>query len=152
MSQSHLFYMERALRLARRAEAQGEVPVGAVLVYGGDIIGEGWNQSITENDPTAHGEIMALRQGAKALGNYRLVDTTLYVTLEPCIMCAGALVHARVQLCVYGASDPKGGALCKHHQWLEALPLNHRVQHMGGVLGEESSDLLKAFFQARRVM
>lgn len=142
--------MEHALTLAHRAEEQGEVPVGAVLVYGSDIIGEGWNQSITNNDPTAHAEIMALRQGAHTLGNYRLVGTVLYVTLEPCIMCAGALVHARIKHCVYGATDPKAGALCSIHQLLDTPVLNHRVQHTGGVLGEESGVLLKDFFQARR--
>ncbi len=150
MSASHIFYMEKALALARHGESQGEVPVGAVLVCGDDIIGEGWNQSITDNDPTAHAEVIALRHGAKTLGNYRLVDTTLYVTLEPCIMCAGALVHARVKHCIYGATDLKAGALCSIHQLLDTPALNHRVQHMGGILAQESRTLLKSFFQARR--
>ena len=126
------------------------MPVGAVLVYQGEIIGEGWNRPITAHDPTAHAEIMALRAGAERLGNYRLVDTTLYVTLEPCVMCAGAMVHARIARLVYGAADPKGGAAGSVVDIFGLPQLNHRVDVQGGVLAEECGAMLQAFFRARR--
>src|SRR5579863_5799251 len=121
-------FMQAALALARQAEAAGEVPVGAVLVKDGAIIGSGWNHPIGAHDPTAHAEVAALRAAAQALGNYRLTDTTLYVTLEPCAMCAGALVHARVKRLVYGASDPKAGAAGSVLDIVRAPALNHRLE------------------------
>ncbi len=143
--------MECAIALARRAEVAGEVPVGAVLVNDGEIIGEGWNRPIGAADPTAHAEILALREGAQRLGNYRLPGTTLYVTLEPCVMCAGALIHARVGRLVFGASDPKGGAA---GGVFDLLPpdgrFNHRMDCTGGVLAGPCSELLRAFFRRRR--
>jgi tRNA(adenine34) deaminase len=145
-----LFWMQRALELAHQAEAEGEVPVGAILVKEDQILGEGWNAPIGEHDPTAHAEIRALRNAAKRLGNYRLPDTTLYVTLEPCVMCAGAIIHARVQRVVYGAVDPKTGAAGSVFDILNSELHNHRVQISGGVLEQECSTLLKDFFQAKR--
>ena len=144
-------FMMEALDLARTAEAAGEVPVGAVLVRDGEIIGRGWNQPITGSDPTAHAEIVALRDAARTAGNYRLPGSTLYVTLEPCPMCAGAIVHARVERVVYGAVDPKGGAAGSVFDLLPSDDrFNHRVAVDGGVLAEEGGDLLRAFFRARR--
>jgi len=142
--------MRRALDLARQAEGAGEVPVGAVLVKDGEIISEGWNCPITTNDPTAHAEIIALRAGGLALNNYRLVESTLYITLEPCAMCMAAIVHARVKRLVFGAYDPKRGAVCNALRLAEAGFLNHRVEWTGGVLEEECSALLKGFFKSRR--
>lgn len=143
-------FMREALVLARQAEAMGEVPVGAVLVKDGAVIGSGWNRPISANDPTAHAEIAALRAGAAALGNYRLTDTTLYVTLEPCAMCAGAMVHARVKRLVYGAADPKTGAAGSVFNLTRTELLNHRLEVEGGVLAEECGELLKGFFSRRR--
>ncbi len=145
-----LFWMQRALELAQQAQAEGEVPVGAVLVKADQILGEGWNAPISEHDPTAHAEIRALRHAAKRLGNYRLLDTTLYVTLEPCVMCAGAIIHARVKRVVYGARDPKTGAAGSVFNILNSEQHNHRVQITSGVLQQECSTLLTDFFQARR--
>lgn len=142
--------MRHALRLAQRAEQQGEVPVGAVLIHQEQCIAEGWNQPIQTHDPSAHAEIVALRRGGAALGNYRLIDTTLYVTLEPCVMCMGALAHARVKRLVFGAFDPKRGAVCHALQLSEASFLNHRLEWTGGVLAESCSALLIDFFKARR--
>lgn len=142
--------MRHALRLAQRAERQGEVPVGAVLIYQDQCIADGWNQPIQTHDPSAHAEIVALRRGGAALGNYRLIDTTLYVTLEPCVMCMGALAHARVKRLVFGAFDPKRGAVCHALQLSEASFLNHRLEWTGGVLAESCSALLIDFFKARR--
>lgn len=143
--------MERALELAMRAEAEGEVPVGAVLVRGGKVIGEGWNRPIGEQDPSAHAEIMALRDAGRREGNYRLPGTTLYVTLEPCPMCAGAIVHARVGKVVFGAPDPRSGAA---GSVFDLLPSDGRFNHFtaveGGLLAERSGELLRAFFRARR--
>jgi len=143
-------YMRRALELAAQAEAQGEVPVGALVVMEGEVIGEGWNRPITAHDPTAHAEIVALRAAAATLGNYRVNGATLYVTLEPCPMCAGAMVHARVARVVYGASDPLAGSGGSVFNLLNSSALNHRAQVQGGVLVEECSQRLKLFFQARR--
>jgi tRNA(adenine34) deaminase len=145
-----LFWMQRALELARQAEAEGEVPVGAVLVKDEQILGESWNAPIGEHDPTAHAEIRALRNAATRLGNYRLLDTTLYVTLEPCVMCAGAIIHARVKRVVYGAADPKTGAAGSVFDILNSELHNHCVEITSGVLESECSALLKEFFQARR--
>lgn len=143
-------WMRRALELATVARREGEVPVGAVLVREGVIIGEGYNQPIGRHDPTAHAEIEALRQAALAAGNYRLPGTTLYVTLEPCPMCAGALVHARVARVVYAAPDPRTGAAGTVFDLLREPRLNHCAQVTGGVLESISADLLRAFFRSRR--
>ena len=144
------FWMQHALELAKRAEAEGEVPVGAVLVKDDQVIAEGWNQSITLQDPTAHAEVVALRNAANKLANYRLNDTTLYVTLEPCCMCAGAMVHARVKRVVYGANDPKTGASGSVFTVLNSELHNHRIDILPGVLAEECSQVLKEFFKSKR--
>jgi tRNA(adenine34) deaminase len=143
-------FMQRALELAQRAEQHGEVPVGAVLVKDGEIIAEGWNQPISSNDPTAHAEIVTLREAAAKLENYRLVDTTLYVTLEPCIMCMGAIIHARVKRLVFGATDPKAGAACTVYTIPADRRLNHHVEVEGGVLAGQCGNLLTEFFRQRR--
>jgi tRNA(adenine34) deaminase len=143
-------WMRRALELAAQAEEEGEVPVGAVLVRDGEVIAEGWNRPIAGHDPTAHAEIQALRAGAAAVGNYRLGGTTLYVTLEPCPMCAGAMVHARVKRLVFGAADPRTGSAGSVFDLVRSEHLNHRLEVMGGILGEECSGMLRSFFRARR--
>jgi tRNA(adenine34) deaminase len=150
MSDADIFWLRHALQLAEQARTAGEVPVGAVLVREEKIIGEGWNQPISARDPTAHAEIIALRQGAQFLDNYRLLNTTLYVTLEPCAMCAGAMVHARISRLVFGATDPRAGAAGSVFNIIEEKKLNHQVIYLGGVLGAECSALLKNFFQAKR--
>ncbi|HVR71076.1 MAG TPA: tRNA adenosine(34) deaminase TadA [Vicinamibacteria bacterium] len=146
---AHEAFMRRALDLARAAGRAGEVPVGAVLVRGEEVVGEGSNQPIREHDPTAHAEVVALRRAAAALGNYRLPGTTLYVTVEPCLMCVGALVNARVATLVYGAPEPKSGAVASRLR-LENLPLSHRVEVVAGVLAEDARGLLVEFFKSRR--
>ena len=145
-------FMRRALELARHAEAEhAEVPVGAVLVDAeGEVVGEGWNRSISANDPSAHAEIMALREAGARLGNYRFPGATLYVTLEPCVMCSGALVHARVARVVYAADDPKTGAAGSVFDTLVSPLHNHRIVVDKGLRAEESAVLLRAFFRARR--
>ena len=144
------YWMSRALELARRAGAASEVPVGAVLVRNGEVLGEGWNQSIGVCDPTAHAEMLALRAAAAASGNYRLAACTLYATLEPCPMCAGAMIHARVARLVFGAADPRAGAAGSVFNLLQTDVLNHRIQISSGVLAEECGSLLRAFFRVRR--
>jgi tRNA(adenine34) deaminase len=143
-------FMRRALELARMAQSAGEVPVGAVIVKDGAIVAEGWNRPIATQDPTAHAEIIALRAAGVALNTYRLIDTTLYVTLEPCPMCAGAMVHARVRRLVFGATDPRAGAAGTVFNIVQHQALNHRLESTGGVLAEECSTLLRDFFVARR--
>lgn len=147
---THRDYMLRAFELARQAEQQDEVPVGAVLVRDGEIIGEGFNQVISLNDPSAHAEAMAIRAAGKHLQNYRLVNTTLYVTLEPCAMCAGMITHARVATLVYGADDPRTGAAGTALEVLNHATMNHKVELVRGVLAEECGELLSQFFQKRR--
>ena len=142
--------MERAIHLAREAQNVGEVPVGALIFFEGEIIGEGWNRPILDHDPTAHAEITALREAGRTLQNYRLVGATLYVTLEPCVMCMGAISHARIQRIVYGAPDPKRGAAGSALQLADADFLNHRIEVSGGLLEETCSALLLDFFRARR--
>ena len=143
--------MRRALELADKAESLGEIPVGAVLVDGtGKIIGEGWNLSIVNSDPTAHAEIVALRHAAQCIQNYRLLNTTLYVTLEPCTMCAGAILHSRIKRLVFGASDAKTGAVGSRFHFFDDYKMNHSLEITGGVLQEECSRRLSAFFQKRR--
>ena len=148
MSEQH--WMQQALALAGKAAAVGEVPVGAVLVSAGRCIAEGWNQPIGGHDPTAHAEVVALRAAGVSQANYRLTGTTLYVTLEPCLMCVGAIVHARVQRLVFGASDPKSGAVTTCMKGFEAPGLNHRVEWSAGVLADECGEILKTFFRSRR--
>lgn len=143
-------WMEHALSLARQAAAEGEVPVGAVLIIDGQATGEGYNRPIGTCDPTAHAEILALRQAAVRIGNYRLVGSTLYVTLEPCPMCAGAIVHARVGRVVFGANDPRSGAGGTVLNLLQSEHLNHQAQVESGVLAEACGQLLRDFFRARR--
>ncbi len=144
-------WMAHAMTLASKAEALGEVPVGAVVVLDREIIGEGWNSPITDSDPTAHAEIMALRQAGEHSANYRLPNAELYVTLEPCVMCAGAMVHARIKRVVFGAFDPKSGAAGSIFNLLPSeQPFNHRVDATGGVLEAECAEQLKAFFRKRR--
>ena len=143
--------MRYALTLADKAEALGEIPVGAVLVdESGNIIGEGWNLSIVQSDPTAHAEIIALRNGAKNIQNYRLLNTTLYVTLEPCTMCAGAILHSRIKRLVFGTSDYKTGAVGSRFHFFDDYKMNHTLEITSGVLAEECSQKLSAFFQKRR--
>lgn len=146
-----IFWLTKAIELAKKAEAMGEVPVGAVLVQNNQIIGEGWNQPIMHCDPTAHAEIIALRQAAQKNQNYRLPDTTLYVTLEPCIMCAGAIIHARVKRLVYGADDPKSGAIASVFKVTQPGLLNHDVICERGILADECGQILKRFFQKQRI-
>ena len=145
-----LFWMQHALELAKRAESEGEVPVGAIVVYDEQVIGEGWNSPINDNDPTAHAEIMALRSAAKKIDNYRLLDTTLYVTLEPCIMCTGAITQSRVKRVVYGATDPKAGAAESAFNILGTDCLNHQVDVERGVLATECGQILTDFFRQKR--
>ena len=149
-SEADEHWMREALTLAWQAEKVGEVPVGAVVVKQGAIIGRGWNHPIAAQDPTAHAEIVAMRAAARSLGNYRLTDTTLYVTLEPCAMCAGAMVHARIRRLVFGAADPRAGAAGSVFNLVRAAPLNHSLDVSGGVLAEECGELLKRFFAQRR--
>ncbi len=143
-------WMRHAIRLAQRAEDQGEVPVGAVLIKEKNCIAEGWNTPIQSHDPTAHAEIMAIRRAGKVLKNYRLTNTTLYVTLEPCVMCMGAISHARIERLIFGAFDPKRGAVCNALQLSDAPFLNHRIEWQGGVLENNCSTLLKGFFRVKR--
>ena len=142
--------MRRALELAARAEAEGEVPVGALIVRDGAVLGEGWNRPIGAHDPTAHAEMLALRAAAAKVSDYRLGGATLYVTLEPCPMCAAAMAHARIARLVFGAWDPRQGAAGSAFNLVTAPALNHRVDSMGGVLSEDCGALLRRFFAARR--
>ena len=144
------FWMEEALRAAQRALEAGEVPVGAVVVHAGEIVGRGWNRNLTDSDPTAHAEVIALRQAGANLGNHRLGECELFATIEPCPMCAGALVHARVKRLVYGADDPKAGAVRSVMEVLNHPKLNHRMEVRGGVLAGRSAELLQSFFRNRR--
>jgi tRNA(adenine34) deaminase len=143
-------WMEEALRAAQRALEAGEVPVGAVVVCDGKIAGRGWNQNIAANDPTAHAEIVALREAGATIGNHRLENCDLFATIEPCAMCAGALVHARIKRLVYGADDPKAGAVRSVMQVLNHPQLNHKVEVRSGVLAGRSAELLQSFFKNRR--
>lgn len=144
-------YMQLALALAEQAAEQGEVPVGAVVVSPqGEVIGRGFNQPLGQNDPTAHAEIMALRDAATRMGNYRLSGCRLYVTIEPCSMCAGSLVHARIAELIFGAKEPRAGVICSQQQLLDSSWLNHRCQWRGGVLEQECAQRMRDFFAARR--
>ncbi|MDO8268390.1 MAG: tRNA adenosine(34) deaminase TadA [Moraxellaceae bacterium] len=150
-SEQDQVFMQRALQLALAGEALGEVPVGAVLVQDGVIIGEGFNAPITRHDPTAHAEVVALRAAAERVGNYRLEKTTLYVTLEPCTMCVGALVHARVARVVFAAAEPKAGSLVSARRQLESGYYNHVFLFEGGLLADEAGTMLSDFFRRRRL-
>lgn len=150
MTDYHQHFMRRALELADSALAQDEVPVGALIVAGDEIVAEGWNQPISGVDATAHAEIVAIRAACAATGNYRLSGLTLYVTLEPCLMCAGAIIHARIGQVFYGAVDPRAGAVTSVFQAFDEPRLNHRVTHAGGLLADECSEKLRAFFRSRR--
>ncbi|HEV3041625.1 MAG TPA: tRNA adenosine(34) deaminase TadA [Candidatus Angelobacter sp.] len=143
-------WMQMALELARRAAELGEVPVGALVIKDGEVLGQGHNRNLLDNDPTAHAEMVALRQAAARFGNHRLVGCEMVVTIEPCAMCAGAIVHARLARLVYGASDPKAGAVESVIQVLNHPRLNHKVQVTPGVLNDRCSEILKSFFQAKR--
>ena len=151
-SETDLGHMRAALAEAEAAAESGEVPVGAVVVVGGAIIARGHNRSETDNDPSAHAEIVALREAARTTGNYRLTDATLYVTLEPCAMCMGALVQARIERLVFGAYDPKAGAAGSAIDLSDSPSFNHRFEINGGVMAEECGSLLKSFFESRRTL
>ena len=148
---NHEHYIRYAISLAQKAESQGEVPVGAVIVKNNEIIAEGYNQPIQLNDPTAHAEMMALRAAAKKLNNYRLTDCVMYVTLEPCSMCVGAMIHARISHLVFGASEPKTGAAGSAFHLLNDPKHNHQIDCHGGVLAQECASILKNFFQNKRL-
>ena len=150
LAMSHEDWMRRALALADRAADEGEVPVGAVLVRDGVLLGEGWNQVIATQDPSGHAEMVALRDAARVEGNYRLPGSILYVTLEPCTMCVGAMVHARVAHLVFGAREPRAGVVCSNCALLDEPWYNHKVGWQGDVLAEDSAGRLQAFFRARR--
>ncbi len=150
MSFSDEYFMQKALELADQAAAQGEVPVGAVVVLENNIIGSGWNQPISAHDPTAHAEMVAVRDAAQTLNNYRLSGASLYVTIEPCTMCAGALIHSRIKRVIFGATEPKSGVAVSNGCLFEGEHLNHRVEVSGGVLADSCSALMSAFFQRRR--
>ena len=144
------FYMAKALQLAEQAGAIGEVPVGAILVKDGEIVGEGFNQPISGCDPTAHAEIVAMRNAAKNLNNYRLNDCDLYVTIEPCTMCVGAMVHGRIRRVLFGALEPRAGALQSQLQLMNQSHYNHSIEWQGGVLAQECGDLISSFFRRKR--
>lgn len=150
MAKPDELWMEEALREAQRALALGEVPVGAVVVHQGNIVGRGCNRPLSANDPTAHAEILALRESGQTIGNYRLLDCDLYVTVEPCAMCAGAITHARIRRLIYGAEDSKAGAVHSMLQVLNHPKLNHQVEVSSGVLAARCMDLLQTFFRDRR--
>lgn len=143
-------WMEEALRCAQRALEIGEVPVGAVVVCNGEIVGRGWNRNLTARDPTAHAEILALREAGATVGNHRLGECALFVTIEPCAMCAGAMVHARIQRLVYGSDDPKAGAVRSVMQVVNHPQLNHKIEVRSGVLAGRGAELLQTFFKSRR--
>ncbi len=145
-----IVFMTRALELARTAAEEGEVPVGALVVHNGQVVGEGWNRPVSSADPSAHAEIVALRQAAAALENYRLPECTLYVTLEPCTMCVGAMIHGRIARVVYGATEPKAGVVESNGCLPQAAYFNHRLAFEGGVCAAQSAALLQAFFRERR--
>ncbi len=143
-------WMQEALRCAQRALEAGEVPVGAIVVCDGEVVGRGWNRNLTENDPTAHAEVVALREAGRNLGNYRLGDCELFATIEPCAMCAGAAVHARLRRLVYGADDPKAGAVHSILRVVNHPGLNHQMEIRGGVLAGRSAEMVQEFFRGRR--
>ena len=151
MSAEHEHWMNYCLQLAEKAAGADEVPVGAVVVRDGEILGEGWNRPISDSDPTAHAEIIAIRAAAKSAGNYRIPNSKLYVTIEPCAMCAGAMVHARVSELIFGAKEPRAGAVSSTLNLLDQEHLNHRVCWSGGVLEEQCGEQISRFFRQRRL-
>ncbi len=147
---NHEYWMRHCLELAQKAKALGEVPVGAVIIDNNEmLLGEGWNQPISSHDPSSHAEIIALRNAANSLQNYRLPNTRLYVTVEPCAMCAGALIHARVKSVIFGAKEPRTGAVCSHLQLFENYG-NHHIEYRGGILEKECSTIMQKFFKNKR--
>lgn len=150
MNERDLFWMQQAYLLGRDAAVRNEVPVGALLIKDNQIVAAGANAPIHTCDPTAHAEVMALRQGGQVLKNYRLTGTTLYVTLEPCVMCVGAMIHARIERLVFGAADPKAGAVVSVHHLLDGGHFNHHIEYQGGVMSQECGVLLQTFFRERR--
>lgn len=150
MNPNDILFLQHALELAKYAQALDEVPIGAIIVKDDQIIGKGWNHLIGRCDPTSHAEIMALREAAQTIGNYRLIGCTLYTTLEPCAMCAGAIIHARIKRLVFGASDPKSGAAGSVLNIFKADGINHRVEVSSGILQKECGDLLTEFFRKKR--
>jgi tRNA(adenine34) deaminase len=150
VEEQHPYYMRRALELADIAYGKGEIPIGAVVVYQGNIIGEGYNQTISTLDPSAHAEMVAIRKAAKTIGNYRLVDCCLYVTIEPCSMCTGLLVHSRISELVFGAVEPKAGAICSATKVSDQAHFNHQFNVTSGILAEQCSDIMSRFFKERR--
>jgi len=150
MIHSHEYWMQQAILLAQKAAAEDEVPVGAIVVQNNKLIAEGWNQSIQSSDPSAHAEITAIRNAGQALNNYRLIDTTMYVTLEPCSMCVGAMIHARVSRLVFGADDLKTGATGSAINLIHDPIHNHKIEVLGGVMDAECKELLQAFFKQKR--
>jgi len=150
MSNNDIFWMQQAIEQAKIAASRGEVPVGAVLVHDNQLIAAGHNQSIQDHDPSAHAEVVVLRNAGAAMQNYRLLNTTLYVSLEPCLMCTGLLVYARIQRLVFGASNPKAGAVCSIARLLENPKLNHIIEYSSGILSKECGSLLTDFFKSRR--
>jgi tRNA(adenine34) deaminase len=150
MGMTDLAWMSQAFELAKIAQDEGEVPIGALVVFEDMVIGRGHNQVLQYSDPTAHAEIIAIRQATKAIGNYRLINSTIYTTLEPCCMCAGSMIHARIKRLVFATNDPKAGACGSVYDLLKGFPLNHRVEVSSGIMQIECSHLLKAFFQRKR--
>ena len=150
MTLNHEYWMQKALELAHQAESIGEVPVGAILVKDNKIIGQGFNQSIVNSDPSAHAEIISLREAGQTISNYRLINTTMYVTLEPCAMCAMAMVHARIDTVVFATAEPRTGAGGSLYQLLDHPSHNHKVKIISGIFKDESANLLKRFFRKRR--
>jgi len=146
------FFMKRALELSQSAADYGEVPVGAVIVYDGEIVGEGYNQPISSCDPTAHAEVVAMRQACATLNNYRLTGCELYVTIEPCTMCVGAMVHARIKRVIFGALEPRAGALQSQFQLMENSPYNHSIVWDSGVLAEQCAAMMADFFRQKRII
>ena len=150
VAHSDELWMQEALRLAQRALDAGEVPVGAVVVYQEQIVGHGFNRNILDSDPTAHAEVIAMREAGRTVGNHRLNQCDLFVTIEPCAMCAGAMVHARIRSLIYGANDPKAGAVDSAMQVLNHPTLNHRIEVRGGVLAGRCAEMLQEFFRSKR--
>ena len=150
MAENHEKWMSVALELAKKAEFLGEVPVGAIVVLNGELVGEGYNQPISSHDPTAHAEIVALRSAATKLNNYRLPECSLYVTIEPCAMCAGAIIHSRLKQVIFGATEPRAGAVVSHLKLFDAKHLNHNVSHQGGILADQCRHQISSFFRNKR--
>ncbi len=150
MCDRHIYFMQQAYELAKQAEKHGEVPIAAVVVLDNKIIGQGYNRPINSCDPTAHAEMIALREAGLLVQNYRLTNATVYVTLEPCVMCAGAMVHARIKELIFGAYDPKTGAVTNAFELFNHPAMNHQIAWKGGIFEQPCSDLLKGFFQQRR--